>query len=199
MAANAPARQRTGIAAAIAIALAIPAEGLRTVAYRDPVGIPTICFGTTKGVQMGDRATVDQCHALLKAEMVEAVDTVDRCVPGLPIKVLAAFADTVYNAGPTIACSATGSTARKLLLAGNYDAACRQLPRWDKARVAGVLVSLPGLTKRRNAAQAVCLDWRVAPPPVAPALLTVPAVRVPGPVWRPMAANDAVITWRIAA
>lgn len=199
MAANATVRQRTGIAAAIAVALAIPAEGLRTVAYRDPVGIPTLCFGTTRGVQMGDTATVEQCHGLLRAEMLEAAEVVERCVPGLPVKVLAAFADTVYNAGPTIACSATGSTARKLLLAGNYDAACRQLTRWDKARVAGVMVSLPGLTKRRNAAMAVCLDWRVAPEPVAPALMVVPAVRTPGPVWRPMAANDVVITWRIAA
>ena len=47
--------------AALAIAIAAPAEGLRQVAYRDPVGITTICFGSTKGVKMGDTATFEQC------------------------------------------------------------------------------------------------------------------------------------------
>ena len=167
-------RQRAGAAAAIAVALAIPAEGLRTVAYRDPVGIPTICFGSTRGVKMGDTATVEQCQKMLTAEMMQAVNEVERCLPGLPVKVLASFADTVYNAGPTIACSATGSTARKLLLDKKYDEACRQLPRWDKARVAGVMVSLPGLTKRRKAAMDVCLSWREMPDAITPAIVEMP-------------------------
>ena len=178
--------QRTSAAALIAVALAIPAEGLRTIAYRDPVGIPTICFGSTRGVQMGDRATVQECHRLLSEEMLQAIYTVERCVPGLPIKVLAAFADTVYNAGPTIVCSTTGSTARKLLLAQDYDGACLQLGRWNKARVAGALVELPGLTKRRAAATKLCVDWRVDPLVLEPAFFTAPAKRAPAPAWRPM-------------
>lgn len=172
--------QRATLATAIAVALAIPAEGLRNWAYRDPVGIPTICFGSTRGVQMGDYKSTEQCRTLLGEEMREAVSTVERCIPGLPVKVLAAFADTVFNAGPTIACSPTGSTARKLLLAGKFDDACRQLPRWNKARVAGVLVELPGLTKRRAASMAVCLDWRVMPAQAAPAIYQVPGAEVPG-------------------
>ena len=48
--------------------------------------------------------------------------------------------------------------AYRLLAAKEYEAACRQLPRWDKARVAGQLVSLPGLTKRRNVEMRVCLE-----------------------------------------
>lgn len=149
--------QRIGGAAAIATALAIPAEGLRQVAYRDPVGIPTICFGSTKGVRMGDTATVEQCREMLTREMLEAVDVVDKCQPGMPLEVLAAFADAAYNVGPTIACDTARSSAARLLSARQWRAACEQLPRWDKARVGGVMVTLPGLTRRRAAERDVCL------------------------------------------
>ena len=44
--------------AAVAIAIVGGFEGLRTVAYRDQVNIPTICFGETRGVQMGDRTCI---------------------------------------------------------------------------------------------------------------------------------------------
>lgn len=149
--------QRVGAAAGIAAALAIPAEGLRQVAYRDPVGIPTICFGSTKGVRMGDSATVEQCREMLTREMLEAVDQVDRCQPGLPVEVLAAFADAVYNIGPVVACDTAHSTAARRLAARDWRGACAELPRWNKARVAGVMVELPGLTKRRAAEREVCL------------------------------------------
>jgi len=69
--------------------------------------------------------------------------------------VLAAFGDAVYNIGPKVACN---STAAKYLKAGNYEAACRELPRWNRATVAGVSVVLPGLTKRRNLEMALCLS-----------------------------------------
>ena len=58
--------RRKAIALALAVALAAPAEGLRQVAYRDPVGIPTICFGSTRNVHMGDTATVEQCKTLFE-------------------------------------------------------------------------------------------------------------------------------------
>ena len=151
--------RRLTTAAVLAAAIAMPAEGLRQVAYRDPVGIPTICFGSTRGVKMGDTATADQCKALLTKEMLEAVQQVEICVPNAPTPVLAAFADAVYNIGPRIACDTAVSTAARLLKVSNWSAACKQLPKWDKARVAGTLVALPGLTKRRNAEMELCLTW----------------------------------------
>lgn len=153
--------QRKAAALTIATALAIPAEGLRQWAYRDPVGLPTICFGSTQGVKMGDFRTVPECKALLTKEMQNAVSAVDTCRPGLPINVLAAFSDSVYNLGPTIACESTRSTAARLLAAGRYDEACEQLPRWNRAKVMGVSVPLPGLTKRREIARQVCLGEKV--------------------------------------
>lgn len=59
-----------GATLATVIGLATPMiqdhEGLRTNAYLDPVGIPTICFGETLGVSMGDTATVAECHDMFK-------------------------------------------------------------------------------------------------------------------------------------
>lgn len=40
-------------------------EGLRLRAYRDPVGKPTIGYGHTQGVRMGDEITEEQANILL--------------------------------------------------------------------------------------------------------------------------------------
>lgn len=151
-----PRSKRLSLAAAIATAIAIPAEGLRQVAYYDPPGILTVCYGTTgKDVIKGKRYSLDECRNLLERDMLAAIETVERCHPGLPDNVLAAFGDAVYNFGPTVACN---STASKYLDMGQINYACDQLLRWDKARVAGVMVSLPGLTKRREKERVLCLS-----------------------------------------
>jgi GH24 family phage-related lysozyme (muramidase) len=152
--------KRIAGAAAIAAAIAIPAEGLRQWAYHDPVGILTVCYGHTGAdVSAGRKYSLEECSQLLSADMLKAVEAVDRCVPGLPEPVLAAFSDAVFNMGPTIACNTGRSTAARLLREGEYEAACRQLSRWDKARVGGVMVTLPGLTKRRAAEEDLCLSY----------------------------------------
>lgn len=151
------ATNRKAIALALATALAVPMEGLRQYAYRDPVGIPTVCFGSTQGVKMGDFRTVPECKALLTKEMTHVIETVDRCRPGLPPEVLAAFADAAYNLGEKVACDGSRSKAARLLLSNDLDGACRQLPRWNRATVAGFSVELPGLTKRRAMETELCL------------------------------------------
>ena len=45
-----------------------------------------------------------------------------------------------------------------VLKAGDIPGACRQLPRWNRATVAGQSVVLPGLTKRRQAEMELCLS-----------------------------------------
>lgn len=147
---------RTKIAVALAAAIAIPAEGLRQYAYYDPPGILTVCYGHTGNVEKGRKYSLSECDAFLSADMKQAVLTVERCVPGLPQNVLAAFGDAVFNIGPRIACG-PDSTAARLLKAGDIAAACMQLPRWNKARVGGVMVELPGLTKRRAKERDLCL------------------------------------------
>lgn len=147
-----PSRKATAVA--LAAAIAIPAEGLRQWAYNDPPGILTVCYGHTGGVQAGRKYSLDECKALLDTDMLNAVSAVERCHPGLPVNVLAAFGDSAYNIGPTVACN---STASKYLAAGNYTAACNELLKWNKTHIAGVLVSLPGLTARRIKERELCL------------------------------------------
>ncbi len=147
--------KRLSAVAAIATVIAIPAEGLRQFAYYDPPGILTVCYGHTgSDVLGGVKYSLDQCKELLTEDMMEAVNAVEKCHPNLPENVHAAFADAVFNLGPKVACD---STASRYLGAGEIAAACKELPRWSKARVAGVLVPLPGLTKRRAKEMALCL------------------------------------------
>lgn len=149
--------KREVLALAVAVSLAGGYEGLRNYAYRDPVGIPTICYGSIVGVRMGDYRTTEQCKALLGEEMWTRVMTVERCVPGLPVNMLAAWASAIFNLGDFLVCDGARSTAARLLKAGQWLEACRQLPRWNKATIAGALTTLPGLTKRRAAEEKLCL------------------------------------------
>ena len=145
------------IALAIATAIAIPAEGLRQWAYNCPAGVTTVCYGHTGSVVRGKKYSLDECKALLDKDMLKAVEEVERCQPGLPPEVLAAFSDANFNAGSKVACDTKKSTAARKLAAGDFRGACEELPKWNKARVAGVLVALPGLTKRRAIEREVCL------------------------------------------
>ena len=154
-------KKKAAIVAALAAAIAMPAESLRQKAYADPIGLATICWGSTKGVKLGDYATLEQCKARLDSDMTLAVEQVASCAPDAPIRVLAAFSDAVFNMGPTIACDTSKSTAARKLKAKDWDGACKELPRWDKARVAGVMVTLPGLTKRRNKEMDLCLSGEI--------------------------------------
>lgn len=147
-------RKVIALAVAAASVIAVPAEGLRQYAYYDPPGILTVCYGSTTDVQKGKKYSLEECKVRLDKDMLAAVNQVERCHPGLPANVLAAFGDAVYNLGPTVACN---STASRMLAAGDIVGACNQLPRWNKAKVMGTYVELPGLTKRRAKERDLCL------------------------------------------
>ncbi len=145
-------KKRVGIVA-ICIACIAPAEGLRQVAYRDPVGIPTICFGETKGVRLGDRKTTDECKDML-AERVERdfIPGVEACITKpMPEKRKAAFVSFAYNVGVDAFCKS--SIARKYN-AGDVVGACDALLLYVKAKG----VTLPGLVKRREEERRLCLE-----------------------------------------
>ena len=146
------------IAASLAVLIAIPAEGLRQYAYYDPPGILTVCRGHTGPDVVKDRKySLAECDKYMTDDMRQAIAAVDRCAPGLPVEVLAAFGDAAFNIGPKIACDTKRSTAARKLVAKDYAGACSELPRWDKSSVFGVMVALPGLTKRREAERLLCL------------------------------------------
>lgn len=144
-------RKGTAIAAAV-IALVSGFEGLRTAAYRDPVGIPTICFGETRGVHMGDSKTVAECQAMLGDRLAGFSAQLDRClVARVPDKSYAALLSWTYNVGAGAAC---GSTLVRKANAGDLVGACNELSRWTRA--AGIV--LPGLVNRRAEERALCLE-----------------------------------------
>jgi GH24 family phage-related lysozyme (muramidase) len=147
---------------ALATTVAVPAEGIRRAVYLDPPGIATVCFGHTgPDVRVGQPLrSMDECKALLNADMLKAVDIVERCQPGLPVPITAMLADGVLNGGPTMACDRKNSTMARMLDAKDYEGACHQHPRWNKARVLGVLIELPGLTKRTLLREQICLTYR---------------------------------------
>lgn len=126
-------------------------EGLRTVAYSDPVGIPTICFGETAGVRLGDTFTPEQCREKLGTRVEEFGRAVDACVTvPLPPSRKAALVSFSYNIGTDAFCHST--LARKLN-AGDVPGACDELRRWTKAGG----ITLPGLVKRREQERELCL------------------------------------------
>lgn len=138
-----------GIGAAIPLVASF--EGLRQAAYLDPVGVPTACFGATKGVRLGQVYTREQCDDLLAKDLLDANAGVNSCVR-VPLSdgQRTAFVSFTYNVGRGAFC---GSTLVRKLNAGDYVGACNELPRWVYAKG----VKLPGLVNRREQERALCL------------------------------------------
>lgn len=139
------------VALGTALALGARFEGERLQAYRDPVGIPTICRGHTENVRMGDMATPERCAVLARADTLEALREVNRFVTvELNANELAAYADFVYNVGAE---KFSRSTLLRKLNAGDHLGACAELLRWVYA--GGRM--LPGLVRRREAEYRLCV------------------------------------------
>jgi lysozyme len=115
-------------------------EGLRLQAYRDGGGVPTIGYGHTKGVKMGDVCTKEQALAYLHDDTKEAVSAVNDLVK-IPITQdqFDALVDFVFNIGrPQFA----SSTLLRVLNSGDYFAASKQFGRWkydNGKEVAGLI------------------------------------------------------------
>ena len=140
----------SSIALTTAVAFIGSWEGLRTEAYRDVVGVWTVCYGETKGVRPGDRYSKAQCDAMLAREIVAYEAALDRCLKTpVPGAMKMALVSWTYNVGAGAACR---STLVRKANAGDLAGACDQLPRWNKAggRVWG------GLVNRRGAERAMC-------------------------------------------
>lgn len=146
--------KKSGAVMAAAIALVSAWEGVRTVAYRDIVGIPTVCFGETRGVKMGDRYTMEECRAMLGDALVEFETGMRKCLTNpdtIPDKSYVAFLSLSYNIGTGAFC---GSTVARRANAGDIRGACNAIPAWNKA--GGKVVT--GLVNRRAEEQKICLQ-----------------------------------------
>ncbi len=127
-------------------------EGYSPVAYRPvPGDVPTIGFGTTDGVKMGDRTDPVQALTRKLADVQRFEGALKQCVR-VPLHQheYDAYLSLAYNIGSGAFCS---STLVRRLNAGDYVGACAEILRWDRFQGQ----PLRGLTLRRQAEHRQCL------------------------------------------
>ncbi|SFW21835.1 glycoside hydrolase family protein [Nitrosovibrio sp. Nv17] len=159
------------LAASTLVGIAVH-EGYRDEAYIPVAGdVPTIGFGATGGVKMGDRTTPERSLVRLLDE-IEGVYAagVKRCVT-VPLyqHEYEAYVSLAYNIG-------IGAFCRKakpgrppnlidLINAGRYEEACQRIEAFNKGPDGrGGRKVLPGLAKRRAEERAICEGRRLAEP-----------------------------------
>jgi lysozyme len=133
-------------------------EGCELEAYLDPVGIPTIGYGTIaypdgREVAMGDRITKEQADGFLMHECASFCARVEELVT-VPLNqnqfdALVSFA---YNVGGG---ALGGSTLLRKLNQSDYAGAASEFLQWNKGKVNGQMVEISGLTNRRKDEKAV--------------------------------------------
>lgn len=132
-------------------------EGLKLQAYKDIAGIPTIGYGHTKSVKMGDTITPAEAERLLVEDIEPVEFAIMRNVPyGLTPGQFDALVSFIFNVGIG---AFIRSTMLKKLLASDIMGAANEFNRWNKAKVDGKLRPVKGLTKRREEERKMFLGW----------------------------------------
>jgi lysozyme len=165
---------RTGIAslalsAAALVGIAL-SEGYSPVAYTPvPGDVPTIGYGSTEGVRLGQSITPDRALVRLLADASKFEQAVKRCAP-VPMYSyeFSAYVSLAYNVGEGRFCN---SSIPIKLKAGDYEAACKTIPEFNKVRdctkpkvfnpktgkLECPLVEIRGLTNRRQDEYKLCM------------------------------------------
>lgn len=147
-----PARKAAAWAAAGTLAVSPIAglEGIKLTPYQDVAKVWTDCYGRTEGVVPGVRRTKAFCDSFLAKDIKRHADGMQACVSvDVPVTSLVGLISFGYNVGVGAFCR---STLVKKLNAGDLEAACDELPKWNKA--GGVVWS--GLVKRRVFERQLC-------------------------------------------
>ena len=119
-------------------------EGCRLVAYRDAAGVPTIGYGHTAGVRMGDRISQQRAKALLRQDVeavMRQVRALDVARTEAQLEALTSFA---FNLG--IARLRSSTLLKVIRQGGSKQAIQREFKRWVYAGGR----KLSGLVKRRE-------------------------------------------------
>jgi len=140
-------------AAFVAYDLTIPAEGLHTTVYTDPIGLPTACVGhMDKALKRGETFTIEECMDMFAVDWKKHQAQLDSVVK-VPYKSewqKEALTDFTFNLGIG---NVKSSTLIKLVNQGRHKAACEQLSKWVKAGGK----TLKGLVTRRANTMPYCL------------------------------------------
>ena len=130
-------------------------EGCETSAYQDSVGVWTIGFGHTKGVEEGQTCSIEDAESMLADEMDEYEGYINNMVKvDLQQHEFDSLVAWVYNLGPT---NLGESTMLKVLNGGQFDRVPDEMNRCTRA--GGQI--LEGLVRRRQAESLMFqdLDW----------------------------------------
>lgn len=148
--------KRTSVAAlvlsAVGLVSVLQYESYTGTAVRPvPGDVPTIGFGTTEGVKMGDTITPPKAVARALADVQTFEGALRQCVKvPLAQHEYDVYISLSYNIGSTAFC---GSTLVRKLNAGDYAGACTEILKWDKFKGK----PLRGLTLRRKDEYRRCL------------------------------------------
>ena len=127
-------------------------ETLALVAYPDSGGVPTIGWGHTEGVKLGDTCTPEQAEIWFQEDSQAAVHGVDSSLTtNVTQNQFDALVSFAFNVGVG---AEAHSTMAKLINARNFAGAAGEFPKWD--HVDGVPKA--GLLRRREAEQALFLS-----------------------------------------
>jgi len=105
-------------------------EGTKYYAYKDIVGVPTVCQGYTgKDIVFGKKYTPEECNSYLRKELKVHSDGALACIK-VPITEYqyTAYVLFTYNVGVSAFCN---STAAKLLNQKKYIESCDALLNWS--------------------------------------------------------------------
>lgn len=149
-------RARVGVASLVLSAAALVGiathEGYSDKAYTPvPGDVPTLGFGSTEGVKLGDTTTPVKALARALQDIQKYEGALKKCVK-VPLHQYEydAMIEISYNIGQTAFCN---STIVKRVNAGDYQGACDAFLMWNKFRGR----ELAGLTRRREAERKTCL------------------------------------------
>lgn len=117
-----------------------------------PGDVPTLGWGTTEGVKMGDTITPDEAIERAYRDITKTESAIHKCVD-VPLSQgeYDAFTSLAYNIGTSAFCS---STLVKKLNQRDYVGACEEIRRW--VFVKGKKVQ--GLVNRREKEYAMCMS-----------------------------------------
>lgn len=156
--ANEKASKKTIAAASIALIVASASplimkfEGKRNYPYTDVIGVLTVCYGHTGGIQ-SRRYSDAECRSMLDTDEGRHLTPILACAPGIADKpkVAAASLSLSYNIGAAGFCR---STAAKDFNAGKWADGCRAIGRYVYAGGR----KFQGLVNRRKAEVDLCLQ-----------------------------------------
>jgi len=120
-------------------------EGLRLDAYLDSVGVPTIGYGSTSGVIMGQKISAERAEELLLEDLTRFEAGVSKCAAvELNDNQFAALVSFSFNLGLG---NLQKSTLLKKVNVADFAGAATEFVKWNKA--GGKILN--GLTARREA------------------------------------------------